>query len=491
MTENGFERRVSTGRHFIGGSFVDASGGGSDVVVEKATGLPLGRAAVGGASDVDLAVESAKQARSAWANSLYPVRTGVLRSAAALLEEHSDRWIDMIVRETGSIAAKAEYEVWAATNYLYQAAELAAQMGGDLLPSAMPDKLNIVQRVPLGTIGVITPWNFPLVLSMYTVAPALAVGNTVVLKPAPDTPISGGQMIAELFADAGIPPGVLNVVTGDGAEVGERLVRHPDVQMIHFTGSTAVGRRINVLAAETCKRVSLEMGGNNALVVLDDADADVAAMVGAFAAFNYQGQTCITAGRHIVMRAVAHDYIDSLQARARAIVVGDPTDPTVGLGPLINERQRDRAIGILERSIKSGAKLIEGGTCEGLFFRPTVLGDVSPDSPAFVEELFAPIAPITIVDSEAEALELTNQTEYGLVNSVFTGDPMRGLAFAEGVHSGMVHVNDVTTLVEPNVPFGGVGLSGVGRPTGGEANLEHFTERKWISIHRGQPEYPF
>ncbi|MEQ8716822.1 MAG: aldehyde dehydrogenase family protein [Acidimicrobiales bacterium] len=481
----------SSGCHYIDGAFVASESAEQVDVLEKATGAVMGTAAVGGAHEVDRAVAAAERSRHEWAAAPYTARAAVLRAAAAGIEGRSAELIDVIVRETGAIAAKAEYEVWAGASYLYQAAELAARTGGEILPSAMPGKMNLVRRMPLGTVGIITPWNFPVVLGVYTLAPALAVGNAVVLKPAPDTPISGGQLLAEILDDAGVPAGVFNVVTGEGDAVGEPLVTHADVAMIHFTGSTAVGRRINMLAAEQLKRVSLEMGGNNALLVLDDADPEHAAMIGAFAAFNYQGQTCITAGRHIVMSSVADAYTESLVRRAAGIPVGDPTDPNVGMGPIINQRQLERAVSLLGSATTEGASVLQGGTHEGLFMAPTVLGGVSADNTAFREELFAPIAPITVVDTEEEALELVNRTDYGLVNSIVTGDPMRGLALAERVHSGMVHVNDVTTLVEPNVPFGGIGLSGLGRPTGGSANLEHFTERQWISVARQPVEYPW
>ena len=484
------ERRPWDGKIFVDGRFSEAEGGRSAPVLDKARREQLGTAGVASPSDLDRAVASARQAQRAWAAESYEVRAGVLRRAARLLEERAEGFADLIVRETGSIRGKAQYELHAAGNELYEAAALTSRATGEILPSGNAGKLSIVQRVPVGVVGAITPWNFPLVLGMRVTAPALALGNAVVLKPSPETPLSGGLMIAELFADAGLPAGVLQVVSGD-QEIGERLVAHPDVQMIHFTGSSPVGSRIAEVAGRSLKKVSLELGGNNALVILDDADIETATMIGAWSSFHYQGQTCITAGRHIVMRSVYDAYVQRLAERAGAIVVGDPSTDAVGLGPMINERQRDRGKRLLDEAVAAGARVVEGGGVDGLFFRPTVVVDVDPESALWREEIFAPIAPIIAVDSEDEALELTNATEYGLVNAVYTGDVDRGMRFAERVRSGMVHVNDATCLDEAHVPFGGLGASGLGGRSGGEANLDEFTERRWISVQRTDVHYPY
>jgi benzaldehyde dehydrogenase (NAD) len=325
---------------------------------------------------------------------------------------------------------------------------------------------------------------------MRVVAPALALGNAVVLKPSPETPLSGGLVIAEILAEAGLPAGVLNVVTGD-QEVGERLVVHPGTAMVHFTGSSAVGARIAEVAGAQLKRVSLELGGNNALVILEDADLDQAAMIGAWSAWHYQGQTCITAGRHLVARELYEPYVAKLAAKAAAIAVGDPARDAVGLGPMINERQRDRAHRFITDSVEQGATVVEGGTYDGLFYRPTVVTDVTTEMPLWTQEIFAPIAPVMPVDSAEEAIRLVNDTKYGLVNAVLTGDADRGLQVAAKLRSGMVHVNDSTCLDEAHVPFGGLGASGLGGRAGGESNLEEFTERRWVSLQRAKSEYPY
>ncbi len=485
------QRRRWDGKLYIDGSFVDGGRGDTGPVLEKATGRELGSQALAGADDLERAVHAARQAQPGWAARGYDERAGLLRRVAAALAARADEYADMIVRETGSIRGKAQYEVNASQNELYEAAGLASRATGEILPSHNTGKLSIIQRVPLGVVAVITPWNFPLVLGMRAVAPALALGNTVVLKPASYTPITGGLLLADLFEEAGAPAGILQVITGTGADIGEPLAGHPDVNVIHFTGSSEIGQQIAQIAARGLKKTSLELGGNNAFVVLDDADLEMASMVGAWSSYHYQGQTCITASRHIVMRSVAEEYQARMAERARNIVVGDPATDQVGLGPMISEGQRDRAHGFVQESLSAGARVVEGGTYDGLFYRPTVLTDVTPEMPAFTEELFAPVAPITVVDSEEEALELTNRTHYGLVNSIYTGDLARGLAFAEKVRSGMVHVNDATCLDEAHVPFGGMGASGMGGRSGGEANLEEFTERRWISLQRTPVQYPY
>jgi benzaldehyde dehydrogenase (NAD) len=478
------------GAIFIGGEFRPASGGATQPVLEKATGEPLADVGVATVEDLDLAVSAAKQAQPGWAATTYDERAAILRAAASALQARGEEIADLIVRETGSILGKAQYEVGGAANELHEAAALTSRAVGEILPSHSPSRVSIAERVPMGVVAAITPWNFPLILGMRVVAPALALGNTVVLKPSPETPLTGGLILAELLAEAGLPAGVLNVVTGD-QEIGERLVAHPDTAMIHFTGSSAVGSRIAEVAGKQLKRVSLELGGNNALVILEDADLEQAAMIGAWSAWHYQGQTCITACRHIVARSLFDPYVEALAAKAAAIAVGDPARDEVGLGPMINERQRDRGHKFLTDSVAQGATIVEGGTYDGLFYRPTVVTDIRTDMPLWTNEIFAPITPVLAVDSEDEAIELVNDTPYGLVNAVLTGDPDRGMQIASKLRSGMVHVNDSTCLDEAHAPFGGVGASGLGGRAGGESNLEEFTERRWVSLQRARSAYPY
>jgi benzaldehyde dehydrogenase (NAD) len=479
-----------SGAIFTGGRFAPAADGGTAAVLEKATGHPLGDVGLAGPQDVDAAVAAAVAAQPAWAATGYDVRAGVLRRAAALLGERADEIVDLIVRETGSIRGKAEYELGGAVNELQEAAALTSRATAEILPSHSTSRTSVAERLPIGVVGVLTPWNFPLVLGMRVIAPALALGNAVVLKPSPETPITGGLLIAEVLTAAGLPEGLFEVVNGPVA-VGERIVEHPDVAMVHFTGSSPVGRTIAARAGQALKKVSLELGGNNALVVLEDADGDQAGRIGAWSSFHYQGQTCITAGRHVVRRERFDDYVADLARRAARIVVGDPTQDGVGLGPMINEVQRDRALAMLRDAVAAGARVVEGGTCDGLFFRPTVVVDVTPDMELWNEEIFAPIAPVMAVDDDLEAVRLVNDSPYGLVNAVVSADESRAAAIARQLRGGMAHVNDATCLDEAHVPFGGVGASGLGGRSGGESNVHEYTELRWFTIQHAPVEYPY
>ncbi|GAB3397524.1 benzaldehyde dehydrogenase [Humibacter soli] len=473
---------------YVDGAF--ATAGESLTVLEKATGRPLGEAGLGSKTDLDRAAAAARRAQADWAAQPYNVRADLLRRAAERLTARADEFTDLIVRETGSIAGKAAYEVGGAVDELLTAAGLAARPRGEVIVSHDPGRTSIVERIPVGVVAVITPWNFPLILAMRVIAPAIALGNAVILKASPETPISGGLAIASLFDEAGAPAGLFQAVCGD-LEFSEALTTHPAVDMVHFTGSTAVGSTIAGAAGRLLKKVSLELGGNNALVVLDDADVERAAMLGAWSSFHYQGQTCISAGRHIVHESLVDAYVENLAARARRITVGDPTDPSIGIGPMINERQARRGELLLRDAVERGATIVEGGTLDGLFFRPTVVTGLTRDMPLWTDEVFAPIIPVMSFSTDEEALELVNDTPYGLVNAVVTGDEARGERFAQGVRSGMVHVNDATPTDEASAPFGGLGASGLGGRAGGEANLEEFTERKWISTQHGTPQYPY
>jgi benzaldehyde dehydrogenase (NAD) len=475
---------------FTDGAFRRAAGGGTIGVRDKASGEIFALAGLATEADVDNAAETARPAQRAWSERTYAEWAGLLRDVAAALSDRAGSFRELIMRETGCIAGKADYEISAATSELMEAAGLASRAVGEVLPSGHAGRFSLSERIPVGLVGVITPWNFPLVLGMRVIAPALALGNAVLLKPSPETPASGGLAIAELFAAAGAPPGIFGVLPGD-VEVGQRLVTHPDISMVHFTGSTHVGRQIAREAGGLLKKVSLELGGNNALIVLDDADVEQATMIGAWSSFHYQGQTCITAGRHIVARKLADAYVEGLAKRADAITVGNTVTENVGLGPMINARQQARAQQLLDEAVAAGATIVAGGSSEGPFFRPTVVTGVSRQMRLWNEEIFAPIAPVLVVDSEEEALAVANDTPYGLVNSVLTGDPYRGIRFARGLRAGMVHVNDATPQDEALAPFGGMGQSGLGGRSGGDANIEEFTERRWLTVTPGPAHYPY
>lgn len=467
-----------------------AAAGGAQDIREPATGQTLGQTGIANAADVDRAATAARAARAAWAATPFDQRAAVVREAARLLKERAAEVNTWNIREAGSIGPKAEWELHATCEQMLMAAALPMQANGQLFPSSMPGRTNLWRRVPVGTVGVIAPWNFPLLLAMRSVAPALALGNAVLLKPDLQTSVTGGHLIAQVFADAGLPDGVLHVLPG-GPDTGDAVVRHPGVDMISFTGSTAVGKSIGATCGGLLKKVALELGGNNALIVLDDANLDAAASNGAWGAFLHQGQICMQAGRHLVQRKVAQAYADKLVERARALYVGDPHAGPVHQGPIINARQCQRVQDIVDRSVKLGARVLTGGTHEGLFFQPTVLSGVTADMPAFADEIFGPVAPITVFDTEEEAIALVNASPYGLAAAVHSANVSRAMAVANRLHTGMIHINDQTVNNEFHVPFGGMGASGNGGRFGGPANLEEFTQTQWISVMEQPIVYPF
>ena len=464
--------------------------GGELKSVEPATGDVLARVGLANAADIAAAAAAARRAQPDWAAQPGPQRAALIRRAARVLEDNRAEFERWLVREGGAIPGKAAFEVELVLGELWEAAALPTQPVGQLLPTSEAGRQSIARRVPLGVVGVISPWNFPQILSVRAVAPALALGNAVVLKPDVQTAVSGGVLIARLFELAGLPEGVLHVLPGD-AEPGAALAENADVAMISFTGSTAVGRLVGEAAGRTLKRASLELGGNNALIILDDADLDVASSAGAWGAFLHQGQVCMTAGRHIVVESVADAYLDRLAKRADNLPVGDPFTGQVALGPLINERQLANVDRIVSETVSAGATLRAGGSHDGLFYRPTVLGGVTPSMAAFREEIFGPVAPVIVVKDTDEAVRVANDTEYGLVAAVQTGSLERGLAVADQLRTGIVHVNDQTLNNDAFAPFGGTGASGNGSRFGSQSSLDEFTQWQWVTSRPQAHGFPF
>ncbi|MFL5777639.1 MAG: aldehyde dehydrogenase family protein [Chloroflexota bacterium] len=458
--------------------------------VEPATGRLIATVSGSTVADVARAASVAREAQPAWAETSYQERARILRRAAEIYEANREEFGTWTMRETGASHSKMHHESNFAVGEILSAATLPWQPYGSLVPSAVKGRLSMVRRIPVGVVGAITPWNSPSVLGMRVVAPALALGNAVVLKPDPQTPVIGGAMFEAVFREAGLPEGLLQIVVG-GADVGEALVTDPNVSMVSFTGSTAAGRRVGELAGGRLKKVSLELGGNNAFIVLEDADLDAATAAGAFSAFQFQGQVCFAAGRHIVHESVADDYVGALRDKARALRLGDPYREDVQLGPIVNEKQVRRVDDIVRRSVEAGARLVTGGTYEGLFYQPTVLADVTQDVPAWTDEIFGPVAPVTTFRTDEDALALANASDYGLVGAVYSRSISHGLSVANRIRAGMVHVNDGTLNDEATIPFGGMGLSGNGSRYGGEANLDNFSEWQWVTVRDEPPTFPF
>jgi benzaldehyde dehydrogenase (NAD) len=481
------DRSIWLGKGYSGGW--KELGGGQAAVIEPATGSELGRVGLAWPADVAAAGAAAAAAQSAWAATPYTQRAAVLRKAADIWLANAAEIEDWSVREGGKIVPAAEFETHVATEEVFEAATLPSRPYGELLPSEQPH-LSFAERVPVGVVGVIAPFNFPQILAIRSVAPALALGNAVVLKPDPRTAVCGGVVLARVFEEAGLPDGLLHVLPG-GPDVGEALITDPRISVISFTGSTASGRRVGALAGEHLKRVHLELGGNSALIVLDDADPDKAASAGAWGSFLHQGQICMTAGRHLVQDTIYDDYVSRLAEKAAHLPVGDPASGQVALGPIIDERQRDKVHALVTGSVDAGARLAAGGTYQGLFYRATVLADVAPTMPAYTNEVFGPVAPVVRFSTADEVAKLAADSEYGLSLGILTRDVMRGLELARQIPTGIVHINDQTVDDAPNTPFGGIRASGTGARFGGTANLDAFTDTRWVTVRGDIAPYPF
>lgn len=459
-------------------------------VIEPATGEALASVGLTNREHVARAASRAKAAQVGWAAGTFECRSVMLRKAAELLQREAECFIEWNIRECGSTRFKAEWELSVCVEQLYMAASMPMQANGEVFPSSTPGRTNIWRRVPMGVVGVISPWNFPLLLSIRSIAPALALGNAVLLKPSEFSSVTGGLLLARLFEQAGVPEGVFQVLPGL-AETGSALVEDSSVKMIAFTGSTAVGRRIAEICGRNLKRCSLELGGNNALIVCADANLEAASSAGAWGSFLHQGQICMQAGRHLVHRSIAGEYIERLKTRAQELKCGNPFTQEVQIGPLINEQQYDRVSSLVNAAVDQGAKLVTGGPHQGLCYRPTVLADVTPEMAIFSDEIFGPVAPIVMFDHIDEALELVNGSPYGLAVAIHSADTMHAFELAGRIHSGMVHINDQTVNNEYQVPFGGMGISGYGGRYGGPANFDEFTERQWVSLTNNPIVYPF
>jgi benzaldehyde dehydrogenase (NAD) len=465
-------------------------GGPTMAVVEPATGDELGRITLADRAAVHAAAASASAVQPDWARASYEERAAVLRRAGDLFTERAPEIEDWLVREAGSILPKAQLETHTAAQECYEAAALPSHPLGEILATGKP-RMSLARRVPAGVVGVISPFNFPLILSIRSVAPALALGNAVLLKPDPRTAVCGGYVLARIFQEAELPDGVLQVLPG-GADAGAALVQAPPVRVISFTGSTKAGRKVGESAGRLLKRVHLELGGNSALIVLDDCDLERGISAAAFGSFIHQGQVCMTTGRHIVHESIADQYIARLAEKADQLPVGDPAREHVALGPIIDAAQRDRIHGLVTASRDAGATIAAGGSYERLFYRPTVITDVRADTPVWAQEVFGPVAPIARFSTLDEAAALAVGTEYGLSLGILTRDVMKGIALADCIPSGLVHINDQTVDDEAVAPFGGVAASGTGSRFGGAAaNIEAFTETQWLTLQGDISPYPF
>lgn len=479
---------------FIAGEWQSAQSGATYEDREPATGDVIAMIAHAEAEDVAAAISAAHAAQPAWEGMAPAARAECFYRAAELFNERRALFVEALIRESGSAFGKAQFEVSMIPMALREAAGLPTREIGEVLPSNVPGKINRTLRKARGVIGVVTPWNFPLYLGVRGFIYALALGNTVVLKPAQDTPMVGGLMLAELLQDAGFPAGVFNVITtgGGGASVvGDMFINDTRIAGISFTGSTGVGTTLALGCADKFKPVMLELGGKNSILVLEDADLDYAVEAAFFGAFLHQGQICMSADRIVVADAVYDSFLEKFVAKVRAFAPKPPQDNDCVIGPLINQKQVERLLDVFREAQEAGAVIECGGTAEGAFVAPTVITNVKPSLRLWREEIFGPATVVCRAASEQEAVALANDTEYGLSAAIITRDVAAGEALAEHIHAGMIHINDSTVHDEAHCPFSGLGYSGGGGKWGPKGAIEAFTEQRWISSMRQHNRFPF
>ncbi|KGR87018.1 aldehyde dehydrogenase family protein [Lysinibacillus odysseyi] len=440
-------------------------------------------------SDLDKAYEAAYMTQPEWANKTVAEKQGLFQKLVDVMLEEKETIIEWLIKESGSTHIKAMIEFDAALGIVKESMSFPTRMKGYIFPSIFPNKENRIYRIPKGVVAVIGPWNFPFHLTMRSVAPALATGNTVVVKPASDTPVTSGLIFGSLFEKAGFPKGLVNVLVGKGSEIGDEFVLHPIPKIISFTGSTEVGRRIGERAGKYLKDVALELGGNNVMIVLKDANIEKAAKAAAFGKFLHQGQICMALNRIVVAKEIYEEFIEHFIKIVSKLPYGDPADKSTFVGPVINKEQADRLEEVVKTSIEQGAELIYGGKVEGCLMQPTVLRNVSNDMDIAQKEIFGPIATILKFEDEEEAIEIANGSPYGLSGSIFTEDRHHGVELAMKIETGMIHINDQSVNDEAHIPFGGEKDSGVGR-FNGEWAIEKFTTVKWIGVQSGYREFP-
>jgi acyl-CoA reductase-like NAD-dependent aldehyde dehydrogenase len=478
---------------FIGGEWVDAADAETFEDRDPYTGDVVATVAAAGTEDARRAIEAAAEAFGSWSAAPPAERQRVLLKAADVLESRTDEIVGLLARETGCSFGFGMFQMHFVPGLFRQAAGIAYAPIGEVIPSDVPGTFAMGLRRPVGVVGAIAPWNAALILSARSLAAPLVLGNTLVLKPSEWSPVSGGLIWGEIFADAGLPAGVLNIVThapGEAGAIGDELVANPAVRRINFTGSTATGRKLAEAAGRHLKRVVLELGGYSPLIVLGDADLEYAVNASAFGAFLHQGQICMSARKIIVERSIADEFVDSLAAKTKTLKVGDPKEQDTIIGPLITEDALATVKARVDDAVAKGARVLAGGDAVGPCYQATLLADVPEDSEFAKVETFGPVAAIEVVDTPEDAVKRANATTYGLSAGIITSDPDRGFALAQQVDAGIVHVNDQPVGDEPQMPFGGVKDSGWGR-FGGQAVMEEFTELRWVTIQSGTHPFPF
>ena len=474
-------------KNFIGGEWVDAASGETFESTSPATGETIGVFPRSGAEDVDRAVAVAKEAFAEWRLVPAPKRGEILFSLARLLEQEKPALTDLMTREMGKVKAEAGGDVQEAIDITYYMAGEGRRLFGHTTPSELRDKWNMSIRQPIGVVGAITPWNFPVAIPSWKLIPALVCGNTVVLKPATDTPTLAERFV-ELLAEAGIPNGVVNIVHGGGGTVGERMVRHPDVRVITLTGSRETGVEVLKAAAETLTHVHLELGGKNGIIVLDDADLELAVEGITWSAFGTSGQRCTAASRVIAHEGVYDELVSRLASAAEKMRLGYGWEEDTDVGPVINKAALEKIDSYTQIGKDEGATLLTGGEIasgdgldKGFYYRPTVFGDVDPQMRIAQEEIFGPTVSVIRVGDVDEAIRVSNGIKYGLSSSIFTRDVNKAFRAMRDLKAGITYINAGTIGAEVHLPFGGVKDTGNGHREAGQAALDFFTE--WKSIY--------
>lgn len=475
--------------HYINGQWV--KGSGSFVDLNPSTGSVFAEAPDAGRAEIRAAINAAQAAFPAWSAMKFNERALMIHRIADVWDKRAADYIAYNQSEGGSWYGKGAFEAHFVAEVFRSASAHLYQSIGEILPSEY-GKVSTAQRFPMGVISVISPWNFPGILTARGFAFAMAAGNTIVLKPSEDTPYIGGLFFAEIMEEAGIPPGVFNVVTCSRERVqecGDELVENPLVKGISFTGSTPVGRAIAAKAGAHLKKACVELGGKDSLIILEDAEMERATQAANFGSFMHQGQICMSVEKVLVQEKIYPEFLAAFAARAARLKVGDTADKANVIGPLINDRQVARVKAQLEDAIAKGARVVVGGGINGRFVEPTLLANVTPDMLIYRDETFGPVVPVIPFRTDEEAIALNNDTEYGLSSGIFTRDEARALSIARRLETGMSHINCSSVNDEPHVPFGGSKASGLGRH-GGRWSMETFTETRWITLDRGGRPYP-
>jgi len=477
---------------YIGGKWVDATNGKTFEDMNPYTGEVYAHIPAGTREDATRAVEAAKAAFPEWSVSPPSLRRKIFLKAADIMERRQDELVKAMMEEAGGTIGISMFQMFFVPGLYRMAANAAYDVKGETFPADHKDSFFMSIRQPAGVVSAFGPFNVPYILCSRAFAVPVAYGNTAVLKPSEEAPVTGGVLLAEIFEEAGLPPGVLNVITStreDAVDVGDEMIANPAVKRISFTGSTEVGRIIAEKAGRHLKRATLELGGKDPLIILGDADIDYSVDAAVQGAFLHQGQICMSTERIIIEKKIADKFTEKLKGKAEALPMGDPTNPATYIGPLINQRAVDLVHAHVQEAVAAGAELVTGGQYDNLVYHPTIVSDVTPDMRIYTDQTFGPIASIIPVNDADEALAVANNSKYGLSSGILTKDFNRALDIAMRLETGMVHIGDQTVNDEPQVPFGGVKGSGYGR-FGGQAALDEFTELRWINVQRTPRTFP-